>query len=699
MIELTNCSLIAILALAISTGTALGQEVPTAAEILFAGKVLPLLKARCTACHGDDSEKIESGLDLTSGTGLVKGGDSGKPAVVPGKSAQSPLFVAIARQNPNFVMPPKENDRLSADEIAAIKDWIDGGAPWPTAERIAELRRSAEWDPAEGVPVATSGGLSAEWTNRKYKPENLWAYKSLRKPALPDVDGLDANNPIDAFVAVRLKELELSPAPPADRRTLIRRVTFDLIGLPPTPEEIDGFVNDPDADEPAFARVVDRLLASPHYGEQWGRHWLDVVRYADSSGLANDFERASAWRYRDYVIRAFNDDKPYDQFIREQIAGDEVAPAHPEMLVAVGFLRMGPWELTGMEVAKVARQRFLDDVTDAIGQVFLAHALQCARCHDHKFDPLPTRDYYRIQAALATTQLTERPAEFLPTENTRGFEERKYLESRRERYEAMLKEIDAKEEAAARNWCAERGLEYVSRRQGLRQGISEDKLPPARIGLDARDLGMERIARKGLERLRWELERYEPIALSVYSGRTPNVKSVNAPVRMPADRMSAGELEETCILAGGDPFSPKEPVTPGVLSVSLAAGEPEQRLRDASLPTEMEGRRRALADWIASADNPLTARVIVNRIWQGHFGRGIAGNPNNFGATGKKPTHPELLDWLAAEFIDRGWSIKGLHKLILSSDTYRRSSLHPDPQLVTAKDPEGASYAAFRPRR
>ena len=698
MIELVRCSLVVALAIAGGGQLALADEALTA-EQLFALKVQPLLAARCMVCHGNDLRKLESGLDLTSRDGFLRGGDSGKPAIVPGKPVQSPLYVAVTRQNPDLVMPPKENDRLTAEEVAAIKQWIEGGAPWPTAARIAELRKGAEWNAADGVAVATSGGQSPEWTSRKYKPENLWAYRPLKKPAVPKVDGKTSGNPIDAFLAVRLKELKLEPAAPADRRTLIRRVTFDLLGLPPTPEEIEAFVSDLDADDQAFAKVADRLLASPHYGEQWGRHWLDVVRYADSSGLANDFERGNAWRYRDYVVRAFNDDKPFDQFIREQIAGDEIDPENPEMLVAAGFLRMGPWELTGMEVPKVARQRYLDDVTDSIGQVFVAHALQCARCHDHKFDPVPTRDYYRIQAALATTQLAERPAEFLPAENTRGFDERKYLDARKDRYEAMLKEIDAKEEAAAKKWCAERGLEYVSRRQGLRQGIAEEKLPPARIGLDPRDLGLERIARKGLERLKWELERYEPVAFSVYSGRTPDVKSVVAPVRMPASPLTAGELEETCILAGGDPFSAKEPVTPGVLSLSLGSASADERLGAASLPTEIEGRRRGLAEWIASPDNPLTARVIVNRIWQGHFGRGIAANPNNFGATGRKPTHPELLDWLATEFVERGWSIKRLHKLILMSEAYRRSSIHPDSESVSAKDPDGSGYAVFRPRR
>ncbi len=577
----------------------------------------------------------------------------------------------------------------------------------------------------EGETVSTSGGESADWTKRRYPSENLWAYRPLRRPTVPTNE---VGNPVDAFVNARLEKLGVQTAPLADRRTLIRRATFDLIGLPPLPEEVEAFVRDSRTDVTAFAEVVERLLASPQYGEQWGRHWLDVVRYADSAGFANDYERGSAWRYRDYVVRAFNSDKPYDQFVLEQIAGDEVGqvsnlpglthaddkttPATKdgqvqnlphERLIAAGFLRMGPWELTGMEVAKIARQRFLDDVTDSVGQVFLAHALQCARCHDHKFDPVPTRDYYSIQACFATTQLAERDAPFLPTENVSGFDERKYLDARQARYQAQLKVIEAKQEAAGRRWAADRGIDFVSRAAGLRQGIAEDKLPPQRIGLDTQDLGLERIARKGLERLKWEYERYEPRAITVYSGRTPEVKAVVAPPRMPAQRMTVGELEETCILAGGDPFSPRDMVIPGVLSA--AASHVERTPTSVQSPVFPEissaitGRRLALAQWIASPTNPLTARVMVNRIWLGHFGRGLAGNPNNFGGAGQKPTHPELLDWLATEFIARGWSIKAMHRLLMSSETYRRASRHPDPQSLAERDPHRSSYAVFAPRR
>ena len=650
-------------------------------ERIFAGKVLPILKAKCLACHGDDPKQLKGKLDLSSEKPARSGGESTKPAIVPGKPDESLLVVAIARTNSKLQMPPKVNDRLTQEDVAAFRRWIELGASWPSGERLKAVTASLA---KVGVPVKTSGGLSPDWTNRAYKPEDLWAYQPVRKPIVAE-----GRNPIDALIKTKLDALGLQPAPPADRRALLRRATFDLTGLPPTPAEIDAFVNDSALDDRAFAKVVERLLASRHYGEQMARHWLDVARYADSAGFANDYERGSAWRYRDYVVRSFNSDKPYDRFVKEQIAGDEIDPADPEMLVAAGFLRMGAWELTGMEVPKVARQRFLDDVTETVGQVFLAHNLQCARCHDHKFDPVPTRDYYRIQAAFATTQPTERAAAFLSNENIKGFDEKKYLEARKSRYEAMLKAIEAKQEAAGRKWSADRGFDYVPRQKGLRAGIPEAKLPPARIGLDTRDLGIERIARKGLERLKWEFDRYEPVALSVYSGRTPDVKTMMTPFRVPANRITAGELEITHILPGGDPFAPTEKVTPGVLSAVSAP----------ALPADIEGRRRALADWIADPKNPLTARVMVNRVWQWHFGRAIAGNSNNFGATGKKPTHPELLDWLAAEFVDKKWSIKQLHRTIMLSDAYRRASIHPDPKALAAKDSDGKSYAIFPARR
>jgi mono/diheme cytochrome c family protein len=745
---------------------------PTAEE-RFAFRVSGILKEKCFSCHGDDASDVRGQLDARSLAGLLQGGESGEASLVPGRPDESPLLLAAQRTSDVWSpMPPKENDRLTNEQIADLREWIAAGAPWPDDDRLVELqKRKDPWGATAGVTVVTSGGLADEWTGRGYDPANLWAYQPLRtefpqlsspSPARSDRGarpGDDApqehENPIDRFIDQALAETGLRAAVPSDRRTLLRRVTLDLIGLPPTGDEVEAFVNDPADDDTAFAKVVERLLASPHYGEQWGRHWLDVVRYADSSGYANDFERGNAWRYRDYVVRAFNDDKPYDQFVREQLAGDELDDSDPEKLVGVGFLRMGPWELTGMEVAKVARQRFLDDVTDAVGQVFLGHLLQCARCHDHKFDPVPTRDYYSIQAAFATTQLAERAAPFLDVENTRGFDERRYLLARKEFYERALRELDDKQTlAAAREWLVDNrrdatpfeaavgelesdgqsGPVTVAAVRTLmqRRKVDPELIPPRHVGFEPRDFGVERVSRKGLERLEWRLDRYEPFALSVYSGRTPELKAVLSPQRMPGNRMDAGILEETCILVGGDPFSPSQPVTPGVLSVvghfanvdegtraahGVKSGNSADRaadpLRSAAeddgpvpgvgsgndAALDIAGRRLALARWITSTENPLTSRVMVNRIWQWHFGLPLAGNPNNFGATGKKPTHPELLDWLAGTFVQRGWSVKEIHRLILMSRAYRRSTEHPDPAQLAELDPLGTSYARFRPRR
>ncbi len=622
------------------------------ADLLFARKVLPLFKAKCLACHGEDpKKKLKGDFDMRSRASLLKGGGSEDPSIVPGKPLQSPLYLAVTRKYEDDwePMPPKENDKLSAEQVAYIKDWIAGGAPWPDAKRItALLKQEDPWVVGGGVQVQTSGGLSEDWTNRKYDPKNLWAYQPVKRP----MTSMDSTNPIDVFINARMPN-GLKSAPEADRLTLIRRATFDLTGLPSTPEEVESFEKDIKPD--AYKRLIERLLKSQHYGEQLGRHWLDVVRYADSGGFANDFERPNAWRYRDYVIRAFNSDKPYDQFIREQIAGDELDAKNVENLIAVGFLRMGPWEQTGMAVAAVTRQFFLDDVTDSVGQVFLGHALQCARCHDHKFDPLPTRDYYSMQAVFANTQFAEMNAAFQSGENNDGFEtHKKYHELRNDENKRML------------------------------GGLPKERVTP-------NDFGRERLGRKWSTLFRWGLDRYRPIAFTVYNGKTRFQKNVASRQQKPASDLSTKTRpEKRAIRTGGALFSPADPVEPGALSVVGLK---------ADIPKEANGRRTALAKWITHKDNPLTARVMVNRIWQYHFGRGLVGNPNNFGATGKKPTHPELLDWLASEFMAKGWSVKQLHRLIMSSETYRRASTHPDIEQLAKLDSEGNSYAVFRPRR
>lgn len=535
----------------------------------------------------------------------------------------------------------------------------------------------------------------------------LWAYQAVVRPV---VEAADPRSPIDQLIEREMAE-GLTPAEPAPRGVLLRRATFDLIGLPPTPQELQAFLADPRPDTEAFATVVERLLASPHYGERMAQHWLDVTRYADSSGLANDYHRGNAWRYRDYVVRAFNADLSYDRFVIEQLAGDELEPASSAGIIATGFLRMGPWELTGMEVAQVARQRFLDDVTNSVGETFLAHSLQCARCHDHMFDPVPTRDYYSIQAVFATTQLTERPAAFLAEENTSGFARRHLLAQRREAYLQTLREIDTVLLENALAWYAERGLSdqrwrevvadlvgerdegvFAAARRRIAEEADEAEYPPKLVGLSTEQFGRERVARKGLQRLVFEEETFEPYALAVYDGPTPTAKSITSPVRMPKQVNAEAELAETAVLVGGDPFNPGEPVRPGVLSVL-------EELLPQPLPDEMRGRRLAFARWVADPRNPLTTRTIVNRVWMWHFGTPIAANPNNFGETGGRPTHPELLDYLAARLVESGWSLKALHREIMSSAAYRRSCDHTAADVVKQRDPAGISYAVFQPRR
>jgi len=694
------------------------------AELLFVRRIAPLFQEKCLACHGND-EKIKGDFDMRSREAVLKGGESEKPGIVPGKPEESPLYLAVTRQHEDDwePMPPKEADKLYVDQIEWIKQWIVGGAPWPDKTKFDAITKAnaEKWSAEDGIVVKTTGAISDAWATRKYKPEGLWAYQ----PVKPTKE-LRAKS-IDDLLAIHLPE-GTKPAPDADARTFIRRATFDLTGLPPTPEDVEAFVQSSIKDPAASIQtLINRLLNSPHYGERMAQHWLDVTRYADSSGFANDYERGNAWRYRDYVIRAFNSDKPYDQFIKEQIAGDEIDAKDPEKLVATGFLRMGPWELTGMEVAKIARQRFLDDVTNSVGETFLAHSLQCARCHDHKFDPVPTHDYYSIQAVFGTTQLCERAAPFLKQENTQGFEEKKYLEVRRKEHEAMLKQLDTAMLKNAETWFAEKKLDRsawdkavanaqkfiesggkagkkgrsftgvfeMARSAMEKQGLAEDQYPPKLVGFTPEQYGNERVARKGLERLKWEMDRYEPYALSVYSGRTVEMKAVLAPLRMAPDRMTSGELEETCILPGGDPFGKGPKVDPGVLSVLAAFNKPAS----IEFPQEIEGRRTTFANWVADKNNPLTTRAIVNRIWMWHFGQPIAGNPNNFGSTGKKPTHPELLDWLAATFVEKGWSFKELHRVIMMSAAYRRSSEFSVQGSQTSREDLEKSYAVFRPRR
>ncbi|MCB1232582.1 MAG: DUF1549 domain-containing protein, partial [Verrucomicrobiae bacterium] len=554
--------------------------------------------------------------------------------------------------------------------------------------------------------------------------EDIWAFLPFAQPEIPDTDSTGSGggvNPVDSFLLAKLDEAGFEPAPQADPLTLIRRATLDLTGLPPTPEEIAAFQQASSHDsEAAWRELIDRLLASPRYGERWAQHWLDVARYADTGGMSNDYERSNAWRYRDYVIRAFNEDKPYDDFVREQLAGDELADAslleresgdrlaflqartvgdysddEAEKIIATGFLRMGPWD-PAMVKNPEARQLYLDDVVNSVGQTFLSTTMRCVKCHDHKFDPIPTRDYYRMYAVFAGTQMAERPVPFLSGENREGFAEgramvQRLLDFAREKRDALLE----KQEAAARKWFEEHGLDYVSLED--RKDLPDEKKPPRHVGLSVEEQGRLKVREQDAWIWERRLERYEPMAQTVYNGSDP--KFLNArKLRMP-DKPGADWRPENHILMGGALAAPGDAVGPGVLSalgLPLKGADEKDPYRIAD---PIEGRRLAFANWVVDPENPLTARSIVNRVWQQHFGQPIAGNPNNFGASGRKPTHPELLDWLATDFVENGWTLKRLHRLIMTSRAYRQASQHPGREYLAAKDPENALLAYFPTRR
>jgi mono/diheme cytochrome c family protein len=669
-------------------------------ESIFTLEVKPLFVEKCFPCHGAPGKKLKGKFNLTTREGFLKGGEEFTKALVPGSAEKSHVMKMIRWEDADYEMPPKANDRLDPAQVERVRAWIDGGAPWPDEERQREyiLAERGKERTKDGVLVRTSGGLSEDWTYRRYKDEDIWAFQPVKKPTLPQ----DAH-PVDFFIGRKLKAAHFPGAPTAHFRTLVKRAYYDLTGLPPTPFEIYQFrlAWDKDPDR-AWRELVDKLLASLHYGERWGQHWLDVARYADTGGYSNDFERSNAWRYRDYVIRAFNQDKPYNEFVVEQLAGDELWEQQPEgekdpgLLVASSFLRMGPWD-PAMTKAPEARQIFLDDVVNSVGQTFLSTTMSCLKCHDHKFDPLPTRDYYRVYAVFAGTQLAERPASFLPGENRSDFGPGRAMTEGLLAFAKEKKdEIIAKREKAARRWYAENSLPYKD--VADRKGDPDEKKPPRHAGLDHVEQGRLKVREQDDWIWTRRLERYQPMVQGVYNG--PDlVGNLNArSLRMPG-KTNQDWRPDSRILMGGALLAPGEQVEPGVLSapgipVSLEAGADPYVISSA-----LTGRRLALARWIAHPDNPLTARSIVNRVWQHHFGKALAANPNNFGANGGKPTHPELLDWLAADFVEHGWRFKRLHRMIMLSRTYRQGGSHPDMEKLLAEDPDNHLFAYREPRR
>jgi hypothetical protein len=507
--------------------------------------------------------------------------------------------------------------------------------------------------------------------------KNHWSWKAPVRPEPPPVrDRGWVRNPIDAFVLAKLEAAGLKPADPAPREALIRRVTLDLTGLPPTPAEVDAFVRDRAPD--AWERVIDRLLASPQYGERWGRHWLDLARFAESNGYEFDEARPDAWRYRDYVIRAFNADKPFDRFIKEQLAGDELYPGNAEALVATGFNVLGP-DMTDASDKAQRRQNTLDDMTDTAGLAFLGLTVGCARCHDHKFEPIPQADYYRLQAFFT-------PAEFRRDLPIAGREQRAAYETALREYNELIKPTRS---ALARLEEPYRKRLYEAKFARLADEARAAHQTPVGKRSAAQQALVEKTARllvvtpqevdKALDAADRARHKELQEQLKKFDGKRPAALPVALGVQD-----AGGSPPRTFRLERGELGSPAEEVQPGWPRILAPDFQPEPARVVPPRPATT-GRRAALANWVAGPDNPLTARVMVNRLWQHHFGRGIVRTPSDFGVRGEPPSHAELLDWLAAEFVERGWSVKAMHRLMLLSATYQQST-RASPESL-AQDP------------
>lgn len=626
---------------------------PTKAQLQhFDEKVLPILKESCFKCHGGEA-KIKGGLRLTSREALLKGGDTG-PAFDEKNTQDSLILKAIHHQD-GLEMPP--SGKLAPAKLAILEQWIKDGAPWSATTKIESKEEHK----------ASKGGVVTP------ESKNYWAYRPLTNPSPPTVKNAGwVKSPIDPFILARLEEKKLGPSAVADKLTLIRRATYDLTGLPPTPEEIDSFVKDIDPN--AYENLIDKLLASPRYGEKWARHWLDVVRYAETNGYERDGPKPFAWRFRDYVIKSFNDDKPYDQFIKEQLAGDELPNAGNDAIIATGYYRLGLWDDEPAD-PKQARFDELDDWVATTSQAFLGMTMNCARCHDHKIDPIPQADYYKMLAFFADIEHFSKDRNVRSPYNLTDIT----APEKRKQYEAEYSERQKKLEKLQTKMVMLED-QIIKRMPAEEQRASEGLDRPAVIKkLDKFWNDDEKTKytdmKKEHEQLKKKPEPNRDLALSI------NRCKVSPP--------------QTFVMVRGSPHSPGAKVSPGFPSV-IADKDPVLTAPGSDAKTS--GRRTVLANWIASKDNPMTARVIVNRLWQHHMGKGIVASTNDFGKFGSPPTHPELLDWLASDFIAGGWKMKRLHKLIMMSNVYLMTSLARNDE-ATKSDPENNLYWRFNPRR
>tara|TARA_B100000959_G_scaffold118107_1_gene124116 strand:- start:14159 stop:16756 length:2598 start_codon:yes stop_codon:yes gene_type:complete len=673
------------------------DQVSSGAEF-FSHEIRPIMERTCWNCHSDQIQS--SGLDLSSRDAALAGGSRG-PAIVPGNADESRLFRQISGlEGP--LMPLGVT--LSDNEIEAVRTWINDGA---------------EWD-AQAATAVAGESYTAFATDVPDSAREYWAFKLPVNHPLPEVANF--NHPIDRFLEQQRLDSGVTAAPKADRLTLLRRAYLDLIGLPPTIAETEAYLAD--TAPGAWQRVIDKLLASPQYGERWGRHWLDVARYADSDGYEQDVDRANAWRYRDYVVDAFNDDKSYAQFITEQVAGDELDETTHETRIATGFLRAGPRVNFREKDNPERRWDYLDDVLATLGRGVLGMTIQCARCHDHKFDPILQKDYYSLTSALFGYVETEYP--MLPDDQAQDYLRRTAeLDDQVSVIREQIRELE-------QPYLTELKVERI--RREFPQDVLDAVLTPEDERSDGQQLLAAQVLTIGVPRAQVDaaMSEADKTRREVLQGRVQEVQAsrpeqpamleivTDGDYRYTPDRAGDNvlgcpecriqptepgsflhqgpdryEVPPANFLIRGDPFSLGPELEPAYLTVATY-GDPLTVIPRTNGRTS--GRRLALAKWLTSQDNPLTARVWVNRVWHHHFGRGIVASLDNFGVVGDRPTHPKLLDWLALEFMDKDWSTKELHRLIMTSQAYQMASAF-DNAANNLADLENHLMWRYRPQR
>jgi hypothetical protein len=657
---------------------------------VFEKDVLPLLQARCLQCHGADKQKAD--LDLRTRAAMLRGGEGG-PVLQPGSAESSLIWVKVAADK----MPPGK-DKLTEAEKAVLRSWIESGAR----------------EDGTAVTAAPEPAVDRQVTE---EDRRFWSFRTPVRPSIPQVRHPGrVRNAVDAFILAELEKKGLTLSPEADRQTLLRRVHFDLLGLPPSPQEMEAFLADRSAD--AYERLIDRLLASSHHGERWARHWLDVAGYADSEGILDaDYVRTAAWRYRDYVIRAFNQDKPYDRFLQEQIAGDELTdywtayrtrpelgPEIVEGLIATGFLRCASDtsrpDFVNIKNAPGYYYQTLDDTVRILSSATMGLSLHCAKCHSHKYDPIPQTDYYRVQAIFMSGY---RPTQWVPQVQRRLLEatevQEKTASTHNARLDAAINQVKVQQDLLRFQYAYRL---YADRLARLPDTLRDEVAAALAAEAARRSEAQKALVVKYEKELRPDKAALLKVLPETYPDYQRKFQELETTIRTEeARRIPLPEIRalydlpgeaKTHLLRRGDYRNPGPEVQPGVLSV-LSAPQPFAWTPPGK-DARTSGRRSAFAAWLTQPAHPLTARVLVNRLWLHHFGQGLVATPDNFGRAGAAPSHPELLDWLATEFVARGWSIKAMHRLILTSSTYRQSATPPVSPPSQGGEKEGVAAAS-----